>query len=197
MEATKPTTAPAHTVSRFQLGALLTRFPYSGVDAFEETRKAAEFKAPTASDLGTPRFFAMQLDEVMLPNEPLISISLAKNVVKTVVAGGDGTVKEMIGADDFAILIQGWAIKEGARSSVPNSLVPDAYPEEWLRKLIMLAKRNRRLDVRCQLLTYFNITGLVIENIDFPAIEGADDHFAYQIKAVSDESSLGKLIRKK
>ncbi|MBD2769700.1 hypothetical protein IC235_17560 [Hymenobacter sp. BT664] len=198
MSEVKTTPAAPHTAATFQLGALLTRLPYGGIEPFEKARQAAEFKAPTASDLGTPRFFAMQLDEVMLPNEPLITVSGSKHMVETVIAGGDFTVIEMIGADNYAIKIQGYAVREGNRSqAVANSLVPEDYPEEWLRKLIMLFRRNRHLKVQCQLLTYFNITALVIKTIEFPAIEGASDYFAYQITAVSDESSLAKLIRKK
>ncbi|GGG33409.1 DUF6046 domain-containing protein [Hymenobacter glacieicola] len=192
------TKAPDFKVSRFQLGSLVTNLPFPAVPGPERVNQAAEFRAPSASDLGTPRFFAMQLDEVMLPNEPLITVTSSKNIVKTVVAGGDFTVKEIIGADDWQIKIQGYAVKEGNRAqAVASSLVPQDYPEEWLRRLVMLYRRNRQLEVKCQLLTYFNISSLVIENIEFPAIAGASDHFAYQISASSDESSLAKLLRKK
>ena len=61
----------------------------------------------------------------------------------------------------------------------------------------MLFNRNRALDVKCQLMTYYNVTKLLLEDIDFPAIAGASDYFAYQITASSDNSALAKLIRKK
>lgn len=192
------TTSPQFKVNTFQLPNLLTSLPFPAKLEPEQGSKTPDFRPPSASDLGTPRFFAMQLDEVLLPNEPLITVSSSKNIVKTVVAGGDFTVKEIIGADDWKIKIQGYAVREGNRGQgVASSLVPEDYPEEWLRKLVRLYRRNQALEVKCQLLTYFNITALVLEDIEFPAVAGATDYFAYQITACSDESSLGKLQRKK
>jgi hypothetical protein len=191
-------TAPPFNVNRFQLGARVTALRFPMVGKPDQASQVPEFKAPAASDLGTPRFFAMQLDEIMLPNEPLITVSSSKNIVKTVIPDVDFTVKEIISADDWKVKIQGYAVKEGDRGrAVANSLVPEDYPEEWLRRIIMLYRRNRRLEVKCQLMTYYNITHLVIEDIEFPAIPGASDYFAYQFTACSDESTLGKLIRKK
>ncbi|MES2730043.1 MAG: DUF6046 domain-containing protein [Pseudomonadota bacterium] len=195
----KPANRPGFSVNRFQLGSLATNLPFPAAPSLVDGNTfKGEFQLPASSDLKTPRFFAMQLDEILLPNEPLISVTSAKNIVETVVAGGDYTVKEMIGAQDWKIKIQGYAVREGNRDqAVATSLVPTDYPEEWLRRLILLYRRNRALAVTCQLMTYYNVKNLVINDIDFPAIAGASDYFAYQISASSDESSLAKLIRRK
>jgi Domain of unknown function (DUF6046) len=186
------------TANLYQLANLGMKLPFPAAAAPEKGRQAEAFRPPSISDLGTPRFFAIQLAETMLPNEPLITVGGAKNIVKTVVAGGDGTVKEMIGADDWRIKIQGYAIREGDRTqAVANTLVPEDYPEEWLRKLVSLYKRHHHLKVECHYLSYFNIRSLVIENIDFPPVAGASDFFAYEITALSDESSLAKITRPK
>ncbi|WP_345235457.1 DUF6046 domain-containing protein [Hymenobacter saemangeumensis] len=142
-------------------------------------------------------FFRIQIDGVWLPNEPLITLSGAKVIVKTPIAGGNGTVKEMIGEDDYKINIKGQAVRESAeRFRDSGGLVPDDYPEEKMRELARLWKVNRDVSCQCQLLTYFNISRLVIEDITFPLVPGNSGSFYYEINAVSDESSVAKLIRK-
>ena len=197
MEATIK--APSFNVNRFQLGALATSLPFpAAATASDQGSTVANFTPQLNADLGTPRFFAMQLDEILLPNEPLISVSGTKNIIVTEIAGGNDPVVEMVGRQRWKVKIQGYAVKEGNRGrAVASSLVPTDYPEEWLRRLVMPFNRNRALDVKCQLMTYYNVTKLLLEDIDFPAIAGASDYFAYQITASSDNSALAKLIRKK
>lgn len=173
---------------------LSTHLPFPDAKRPTKSNEADLFTLPTSSVLGTPRYFALKLAEVMLPNEPLITVSGSKTIVKTQVAGGDFTVKEIIGADDYKVRIQGWAAREGAvRDRPKGGLVPDDYPEEWLRSLVNLYRRNEALAVECQLLTYFNITRLLIEDINFPAVPGAGGKFAYEINAISDRATLATL----
>jgi hypothetical protein len=173
---------------------LVMRLPFPDAKKSETLNQAELFKLPTSSVLGTPRYFAINIGGVELPNEPMIRVSGAKNIVVTDIAGGDDAVVEMIGRQRWKIQIQGWAIREGATRDRPaGGLVPDDFPEEWLRKLVTLYNRNEALDCQCQLLTYFNISRLVIEDIDFPPMTGAGGKFAYQINASSDRSALAKL----
>ncbi len=173
---------------------LATRLPFPDAKRVAKTNQAGAFSLPDSSVLGTPRYFALKIAEVTLPNEPLITVSGGKTIVKTQVAGGDFTVKEIIGRDDWKINIKGYAVREGAvRERASGGLVPDDYPEEWLRSLIGLYNRNTALDCQCQLFSYFNISRLVMEDISFPPVPGAHGYFAYEINAMSDESSLAKL----
>lgn len=166
-------------------------------DLTTEQNQPKEFTAPPESLLGTPMFFRIQLDDVWLPNEPLITVSGAKIIVKTPIAGGNGTVKEMIGLDDYKINIKGQAVRETAnRFKDAGGMVPDDFPEEKMRELARLWNINKDVPVRCQLLSYFNITRMVIEDITFPVVAGNSGSFYYEINAVSDESSVAKLIRK-
>ncbi|MDJ0363569.1 DUF6046 domain-containing protein [Hymenobacter sp. H14-R3] len=173
---------------------VVTHLPFPDAKRPTKTNEAELFKLPISSVLGTPRYFAIKIAEVTLPNEPLITVSGSKTIVKTQIAGGDFTVKEIIGMDDWKINIQGRAVREGAaRDRASGGLVPDDYPEEWLRSLVSIYRRGFALDVQCQLLTYFNISRIVIEDISFPAVPGAHGFFYYEINASSDESSLAKL----
>lgn len=174
---------------------LITHLPFpDAILGQVKTNEAPAFAPVLATELGTPRYFALKIDKLTLPNEPLITVTGSKTIVKTQVAGGDFTVKEIIGRDDWKINIKGFAVREGAVRDLPNGgLVPEAFPEEWLRALVTLYNQNRALDCECQLFTYFNIRRLVIEDISFPAVAGAHGYFAYEINAMSDDSSLAKL----
>lgn len=177
---------------------LVRHLPFPAASNLATTNVADLFTLPTSAVLGTPLFFALKIDGVQLPNEPLITVTGSKTIVKTQVAGGNFTVKEIIGLDDWKINIRGRAVREGAvRDRPAGGLVPDDYPEEWLRALIALFNKNTALDCQCQLLTYFNISRLVMEDISFPAVEGAHGYFYYEINASSDESSLAKLKLKR
>lgn len=184
----------------FDLGDLrkakgvVTHLPFPDAKRPAKSNEAELFNLPTSSVLGTPRYFAITIGGVTLPNEPLIRVSGAKNIVVTDIAGGDDAVVEMIGRQRWKIQIQGYAVREGAARDRPaGGLVPDDYPEEWLRKLVALYNQNEALDCQCQLLSYFNITRLLIEDIDIAAVPGAHGYFPYQINASSDRSALASL----
>jgi hypothetical protein len=197
-EQAQTTTGKGFSFDLADAKGLVRHLPFPAASQLAKTNTADVFSLPTSSVLGTPLFFALKIAEVTLPNEPLITVSGSKTIVKTQVAGGDFTVKEMIGRDDWKINIKGYAVREGAvRDRPAGGLVPDDYPEEWLRALISLYNRNTALDCQCQLLSYFNISRLVIEDITFPAVAGAHGYFAYEINAMSDESSLAKLKLKR
>jgi hypothetical protein len=173
---------------------LAMRLPFPDANRIAKGNEAPPFSLTASSDLSTPRYFALSIDDVMLPNEPLISVRGSKTIVKTRIANSNFTVKEIIGLDDWKINIKGYAVREGAvRERAAGGLVPDDYPEEWLRKLITLFKSNRALKCQCQLLSYFNISSLVIEDVSFPPVPGAQGFFAYEINAISDTSPLVKL----
>ncbi|WP_400192819.1 DUF6046 domain-containing protein [Hymenobacter sp. B81] len=191
------TTLPGFSINISQAAGSASRLlPFPGVNQPAQLVKAPDFTMPPESMLGTPMYFTIKIGDVQLPNEPLITVFSSKNIVKTVVAGGNFTVKEIIGLDDYKINIKGYAMREGQPVLGGSSLVPEDYPEAELRKLANLNKITKDLPVTCQLLSYFNITRLVIEDMSFPPVAGAAGYFAYEINAVSDESSLAKLLRK-
>ena len=197
-ELPQTTTGKGFSLDLNDAKGLLKLLPFPAASQPAKTNTADVFSLPTSAVLGTPLFFSLKIDGVQLPNEPLITVTGSKTIVKTQVAGGNFTVKEMMGLDDWKINVKGYAVREGAVRDRPGSgLVPEDYPEEWLRALITLFNKNTALDCQCQLLSYFNITRLVMEDISFPAVAGAHGYFAYEFNAMSDESSLAKLKLKR
>ncbi len=128
------------------------------------------------SAMGVPLFMPLKIDGIWLPNEPIITISGQNTIVKTVIAGAKGTVKEWISADDYSIKIQGLIINEQS----------DDYPEEMVRKIRTICEKRESVEVDNRLLTMFDIHQVVIESYSFPGVAGDQDVQAYEITCLSD-----------
>ena len=134
---------------------------------------------------GTPMFFAIALGGVWLPNAPLITVEGQKLIVKTAVAGGDFAVIEIVGLDSYRITIQGYAIVEPGEAG-GGLTVPTDYPADWARTFAQLHRRKESLAVECELLAYFGITHVVIEDFKWGTAEGAQGYAPYQLTCISD-----------
>jgi hypothetical protein len=164
---------------------------YEGVKSYIFTKEVA------LSSLGTPLFFPMTIDGVLLPNAPMITVSSTKQVVKTAVAGRDYSVKEVISIDDYKINIKGIATNYDPINGVAKNSdsIYEEFPEDWLVLLNNLYKRKRSekandtisLPVACDYLRMLGIHYLVIEKISFPPMIGVQSAFAYEMEAMSDE----------
>lgn len=105
----------------------------------------------------------------------LITASQAKKVIKTEIQGRDGTVKEYIGLDDWAVQING--IITG-----PNG----HYPIDEVAFLNQLKEAPIPIQVASTFLNNLGINLLVIENIEFPQDAGGYSYQGFSISAVSD-----------
>lgn len=126
--------------------------------------------------LGTPFFMPTKLDDIWLPNEPLITISGQNTIVKTVLTGVKGSVKELINTDDYQIKIEGLIINE----------TNDDYPEDLLRKIRTICEKRDSVKIENRLLTLFDIHLVAVENFSFPGIAGDQNIQAYSISCISD-----------
>jgi hypothetical protein len=115
-------------------------------------------------------------------DEAVVSISGKKNIVETPMQGKKGTVKELIGIDDFEIKFVG---------VLSNS--NDDYPEQEIQELIKLWEINEAVRMNCAFTDYFlmsnnkkNTDYVVIKSLDFPAMEGFEDIQIITMGLVSD-----------
>lgn len=124
---------------------------------------------------------ACTIDGYTLPNEPLIQIDgPKKNLVKTGIDGTDGTFKELFGNDDYNIVIKGIAIQDDGS---------DEYPYDIISAIDRLATKKQRLEIWNKIANNYGTNGiqnLVIENVEYPAIEGAQSWQPYILHCVSD-----------
>lgn len=136
---------------------------------------------------GTWIAMPVKLGDMELPNEPLVSITLAKLIVETSIDGNDGTFKENYSNGDYQVSIRGIVIDEDD---------PDGYPEDIMRQLREVIERRTHVPITCDLTTLFNITHLAIRGVEFPVKEGSLGAQPYIITASSDREFKLKYRRK-
>jgi len=110
------------------------------------------------------------------PDATLIEVNLPKIIKKTPVNGNEGTVKEYIGIDDYRITI---------RSVIVNP-DEDYTPEKEINNLMQMFKVNTSLQVVNPFLNLLDVDEMVVENLDFPAVEGFPNVQAFVLECVSD-----------
>lgn len=91
----------------------------------------------------------------LLITSAVCRVTLKKNVVATVIAGRDGTVKELVSAADFEV-------------EVTITLLSDAdqYPDQVLRALSDLARANSPVHVDSAFLRLFDIDRAVVKELE-------------------------------
>ena len=115
-----------------------------------------------------------------LQNEPLISLTCQKTILKTPLAGNTrpGTVKELINTEDWVISIKGILF------NIDN---PDSYPVDAVTELGEFFLKNKPIVISCDICQYMNITNVVVENIALAEMKGIENAQAYTISLISDE----------
>lgn len=129
-------------------------------------------------------------EQFVFPNEPLISMSLAKTIVETATVGKErkGTVKEYINTEDYVLNIRGVCV---------NPDYPDEYPTEQVQELQRLFEINDSVEVVNNLfLELFGIKNLVLKNIEWNEMAGQQGLQVYTVNAVSDSDFYADLAEK-
>lgn len=141
-----------------------------------------------SSFLGTKYFMPVRLNDVPLPNEPIISVRLKKVIVKTSTVGSISrcSIKELVGFEDAIIQIDGMAI---------NGQEPNKFPEEHISRLNDLYQLRRAMTIDCGLTRILGITKVVIESFDIKPQAGYPGAVPFQMNLVMDEDYAYKLIK--
>lgn len=137
---------------------------------------------------GKAYFMPIRLGGVLLPNEPTITITPSKNILKTKLTGSTrkGTVKELTSIEDYDITIRGIAI------NLKSKLV---YPEDEVKALHDLFLRNESLEIECALTNLLGIYRIVIEKGPIlTEMRGVQHAQAYEFQCVSDEDFRLELL---
>lgn len=115
----------------------------------------------------------------------LCEISNDRNIVKTKIAGANGTIKEYMSDGDFNINIKGSLVSK--YSNMP--------PIDELNTLNVIIKHPEALTVRSNFLDYFDIQKLVIEKPVVKQREGMRNVVDFELQCVSDyKYVLGKYV---
>jgi purine-nucleoside phosphorylase len=133
-------------------------------------------KADMKSIMGTPIFMPFKIDDIWLPNEPLVTITGGKKIIRTVVAGLKGSVKEEICLNDYMVVIRGIIINNDS----------DDYPDEEVGEIRGLCEAEGSREIVNKLCRIFGINSIAIESYNIFGIAGHQSQQAYQINAWSD-----------
>lgn len=107
----------------------------------------------------------------------LIEVNQTKNIVKTAIAGTDGTVKEYMSEGDFIINLKGVIAGETANQR------PDITR---LNALVDYLKAPLSIPISCNFLNEFLINSVVIESYKIGQREGARNIIDIDINMLSD-----------
>ena len=116
-----------------------------------------------------------QLADFWLPPATMVDFSRVKNISRTDVIGGNGTVKEIYGFDDWQIRI---------RTVCHND---ELSAREYEKRLIEWSEVIQSISVEGDLFGWKNIHNLVIESIDIRSLEGTPNIIPIELNCISDE----------
>jgi hypothetical protein len=105
----------------------------------------------------------------------LISVSQAKQIIKTQIQGRDGSVKEYIGLDDYAISIVGTITSTNNVEPIQDRLDLKAMLDAPIS-----------IGVVCPYLNQLGITDVVIESYDLPQQAGGISYQTFSINCISE-----------
>jgi hypothetical protein len=147
--------------------------PTNNSGQFTQIRNQLNAFMPT----GEPIFLPCRIGGLLLPNEPTISISNRKTIVETPMVGRNGTVKELINLEDYELTIRGIAL---------NHQDTINYPEDMIKALHQLYRRNESLEIECGLTALLNLKYIVLKSFSLPEMQGVQHAQAYEFTAVTD-----------
>lgn len=114
-------------------------------------------------------------DDIVIKSA-VCKVTLEKNIVETAITGRDGTVKELISANDFVI---------DATVTLINTV--DEYPSEAMRTLSDLARKSSAVYVDSEFLRLFDIDRAVVsEMVVDQSTEGNTQEVTLKMKSDED-----------
>lgn len=139
------------------------------------------------SFLGTPVHMPVTINGVVLPNEPLVTITGDKKIIRTAITGVNntatvnrrGTYKELINTNDYIIKIVGRMVNEDE---------PSQYPEDNVKQFKQFYELRKTVSIESKLTELFDIRQMAIHKINLPGEAGMLNNQFYEITGYSDET---------
>lgn len=110
-------------------------------------------------------------------NTVLMDVSQSKNIVKTVLQGRNGTVKEYTSSGDFQINIKGAIVSDNANT----------YPETDVNTFLDICAVPDTLEIVSDFLEQFGIDEVVIESYNMPQREGFNNMQIFSLRLIQNE----------
>lgn len=159
---------------------------FSEVELYKESGFVKGFSR-VRGQLGSYYFMPTMIDDWQLPNEPLVSIQMQKRIVRTVVAGANrnGTVKELVSAEDAKINIKGLII---------NEQNPERYPEEEVRRMRQIFAKRAPLTIKNKLCNLWGVNVVVVTQCQMEPEAGYQGVQPYTLTLESDTNFEFELL---
>jgi hypothetical protein len=133
----------------------------------------------------SPQFkIPVEIEDLLITN-CLIKVTQAKNIVKTRVAGRNGTIKTYMGMDDYEITIDGYI--------VPEKPTQSRYPVDLVKTLVKICNSPVSIMINCPYLQLFDINYLIIKDFNFEQTEGGYSQQRFTITCLSDQTDIGNV----
>lgn len=113
--------------------------------------------------------------EQLTYNAVLITVTQAKKIIKTEIAGKNGTVKEYIGLDDYNVQVNG--IITGANG---------VHPTDEISKLKAMLDAPVPIKVSCPYLQNLGVMNLVVDTYEIGQSEGGYSYQQFSISFIDD-----------
>jgi hypothetical protein len=121
----------------------------------------------------------------LMPLATIVDFSRPKTVVETPTIGGNGSVKEIIGLEDWAISIKGIILPDPERKEVAFRTV-----EGQMEAMQSFHEIADSIEVDGQIFHKREISRIVTKSLAFSPVQGKPNMMQYTIDAVSDEDFL-------
>lgn len=109
----------------------------------------------------------------------LLEVSQPRNIIKTSIAGRNGTIKEYMSDGDHNIKIRGCIYSQ----------IANRPPNNEIRTFNRVMSSTIALDVECNLLNYLGVYNVVVENWNIKQREGVRNVFDVEVDCLSDTPS--------
>jgi len=157
----------------------LSRFGTPVVGSF--TIEGGKYKV---YDKVTGKLVVKEYSDFEFPLATIVDFSRPKYITKTPTIGSNGTVKEIFGFEDAKISIRGICIDDPSRSEQRTA------KEQKLALWALNDIADSLSILKGKIFFEKNITRIVMEDIQFSAVQGKPGMIQFEIPAVSDEDFL-------
>lgn len=167
---------------------------------FKDLRMKMEQEAEAVSWMGTPIVYPFtfkgqpdykvyrkdgQLEnkamaDFMLPAATLVDFTRAKNIIKTPISGGNGSVKELYSFDDWRIRVRGICLDDNTRKTAPTA-------KEQKEQLLIWERIAGSIEVTGALFIEKNIKAVTINSANFTQLQGQPGVIPFELECESDE----------
>lgn len=161
----------------FQKSAVNIDFSVPTIDVSDEVK--------AYSSIGTPIYELLVFrhssfdSDLVLMDVPLVTVSRTKNIIKSSVAGQNGTFKQVVSNGDYMISVRGILF---------NTESWNVKPFDKIQQINDLGNLLETVEVESEYLNLLGIDEVLVEDFRFEPMTGIPHVMPYSLELVSDKA---------